>query len=82
MKPYDMPDRTNIAGGPGFQELPIRRVKAQHPLFQGVEVDAYEIEYEFEPEDAKQLMTKGGRLRICLMSKAVIPIHVDIVPET
>lgn len=80
MKPYNMPDKTGTAGGEGFGNLPIRRVMVPHPTFVGLETHAYEIEYEVEPQDKIRLLA-GGRVRICLMSRTVIPIHVDVVKK-
>lgn len=80
MKSYHMPDGTGIAGGHGYQDLPIRRVMAPHPTVPDVAVPAYEMEFEFEASDVIQIMG-GGRLRICILGSVVVPIHVDTVPK-
>lgn len=77
---HDMADKTADAGGPGFQTIAVREVRAPHPLVPDSNVPAYEMEIAFDANEAVQLLG-GARLRICLMASRIIPIHVDIVGD-
>lgn len=80
MKFYDMPDKTADAGGPGFETIAVREVRVPHPTERDTYLPAYEVEIELDAAEVARI-TAGARLRICLLSRRVIPIQVSVVAE-
>lgn len=78
MQIHKMSDASATAGGPGFQDLPIRVVTVPHPVIEGVQARAYECEFTFDQADLTKVLD-GGRLRICIIAPKVVPISVAVV---
>jgi hypothetical protein len=80
MKAHHMKDASAVAGGPGYGDLPIRRVLVDHPTIPNHGIPAYECEFEFEAADVISIMG-NGKLRIRILGTTVVPIHVEVVSE-
>jgi hypothetical protein len=75
-----MKDASGVAGGPGYGDLPIRRVLVDHPTKPGEGFPAYECEFTFEAADVISIMG-NGKLRIRILGTIIVPIHVEVVSE-
>lgn len=77
MQIHKMKDATDIAGGPGYADLPIRKVRVQHPTNEGQDFPAYECEFVFDLDDLAKVLS-GGKIRICILGERIVPIMVTV----